>query len=61
MLRDRIAPAINPRMTGEPLRGQFAGLWKYRIGDHRVIVRIEDADKRIIVVRIGNRRDVYRR
>jgi mRNA interferase RelE/StbE len=60
-LRDRIVPADNPRILGEPLKGRFAGLWKYRVGDYRIVVRIEDAAGRIVVARIGNRREVYRR
>ena len=44
-----------------PSKGSRLGeFWKYRIGDYRVIARIEDAAVRILVVRVGNRRDVYR-
>jgi addiction module RelE/StbE family toxin len=40
------------------LKGKWAGLRKYRIGDYRVIFAILDED--VLVLRIGNRRDVYR-
>ena len=46
---------------GEALRGSRLGeFWKYRIGDYRVSARVEDAAVCVLVVRIGNRRDVYR-
>ena len=35
--------------------------WKYRVGDHRIVVEIRDDALLILVVRIGNRKDVYRR
>jgi len=54
----RAAP--DPRGVGKPLTAQFASLWRYRVGDYRVIVSIEDAVLRILVVRIGHRREVYR-
>jgi len=41
------------------LKGQFAGLRKYRIGDYRVIFAIIDRD--VLILRIGHRRDVYRK
>jgi mRNA interferase RelE/StbE len=60
-LNDRVAPLDNPRSIGEALRGPKLGeLWKYRVGDYRIISSIEDKTVRIIVVRIGNRRDVYK-
>ncbi len=60
-LRERVAPADNPRAIGEALRGDALGEnWKYRLGDYRIVVRIVDRRVVVIVVRIGNRRDVYR-
>jgi mRNA interferase RelE/StbE len=60
-LRERVASLENPRSIGEALRGSTLGnLWKYRIGDYRVVASIEDSVLRIIIVRIGNRREVYR-
>src|SRR5690242_20318894 len=61
LLRDRVASAPNPRIVGQPLKGRYQGLWKYRIGDYRLIARIEDAAALIVVARVGNRRDIYRR
>ena len=39
---------------------RFGEFWKYRIGDYRAIAKIEDGILRILIVRIGHRRDVYR-
>ncbi len=60
-LRKRVASSNNPRKVGEPLRGSKLGeFWKYRLGDYRVIAKIEDAAVRVLVVRLGHRREVYR-
>ena len=60
-LRDRVALLDNPRSTGEALKGSRLGeFWKYRVGDYRIISKIEDGALRILVVKIGNRREVYR-
>ena len=58
----RVAKLDDPRATGEALRGAKLGnLWKYRVGDDRIIADIQDGAVSILVVRIGNRREVYRR
>lgn len=56
----RIAPAADPRTEGKPLKGVLGALWRYRVGDYRLFCEIEDQRVRILVVRVGNRRDVYR-
>ena len=61
-LRDRVAMLDDPRSIGEALRGKdFGDFWKYRVGDWRIIADLEDGVMLITVIRIGNRRDVYRR
>lgn len=60
-LRERVASGSDPRSLGAALKGDELGqFWKYRIGDYRVIAEILDQEIRIIVVRIGHRREVYR-
>ncbi|HEU5351772.1 MAG TPA: type II toxin-antitoxin system RelE/ParE family toxin [Terracidiphilus sp.] len=60
-LAERLAKMDDPRALGEALKGSELGkFWKYRVGDYRVIAHIEDRLVRILVVRIGNRREVYR-
>ena len=61
-LRERVAALDDPRSIGEALKGfQLGSFWKYRVGDYRVIASIEDGALRILVVRIGNRKEVYRK
>ena len=61
-LRDRVAPLDDPRSLGEALRGDQLGMfWKYRLGDYRVVAQIADQRLIISVVRIGHRREVYRK
>jgi mRNA interferase RelE/StbE len=57
-LRDRIGD--DPRATGKALTGPLGDLWRYRVGDYRLICELQDAVLRVLVVRIGNRREVYR-
>lgn len=60
-LKDRVANVEDPRSIGEALKGaQLGEYWKYRVGDYRVIAKIEDAALLILVIRVGNRREVYR-
>ena len=60
VLRDRIATLVDPRSIGEALRGEELGrFWKYRIGAYRVICDIRDEDIVILVIRIGDRKEVY--
>jgi mRNA interferase RelE/StbE len=58
----RLAHLDDPRSIGEALKGKKLGeFWKYRIGDYRIIADIQDSELLILVVRIGNRREVYKR
>ena len=60
-LRDRLAVLDDPRSIGEALRGaKLSDFWKYRVGDYRVIASIKDSEVTIIVVRVGNRKEIYR-
>ena len=60
-LEKRIAALDDPRSLGSALTGELGGLWRWRIGDYRVVARIDDERITILVVRIGHRREVYRR
>lgn len=60
-LRNRVAPLDNPRSIGHALTGSELGeFWRYRVGDYRIICEIQDKVLKILVVRIGNRREIYR-
>jgi mRNA interferase RelE/StbE len=56
----RIASLDDPRSTGKALSGPLGGFWRYRVGDYRVICDIQDGALRVLVVEVGNRREIYR-
>ena len=60
-LEDRIAQLDDPRTLGSALTGDLGGLWRWRIGDYRVVARIEEERITILIVRVAHRRTVYRR
>ena len=60
-LESRVAALDDPRTLGSALLGELGGLWRWRIGDYRVVARIEDERITILVVRVAHRREVYRR
>lgn len=57
---ERIAGPDDPRRTGKALSGPLGGFWRYRVGDCRVICEVQDGALRVLVVQVGNRREVYR-
>ena len=61
-LRERIAPNDDPRHSGVALRGRKSGtsFWRYRVGDWRIVVHIDDAARRVLVIRVAHRQQVYR-
>lgn len=60
-LFERVAHLDDPRSVGEALKGpRFNTLWKYRVGDYRIITSLDDNIARILVVKIGDRKEVYR-
>ena len=56
---ERIAPLDDPRSAGKALTGPLGGLWRYRVGDCRVICEIQDGALRILVVKLGDRKNIY--
>ncbi len=58
-LRERIATANDPRRFGRPLMRDRKGLWRYRVGDFRIIASIEDNRFVVLVITVGHRREVY--
>jgi mRNA interferase RelE/StbE len=59
-LGSRIVPSDNPRQLGKALHGELAGLWRYRVGDYRLICLLDDDRRVVTLVRAEHRRDVYR-
>jgi mRNA interferase RelE/StbE len=56
----RVARGDDPRKVGKELRGTLGDLWRYRVGDFRVLCDIQDGVLTVLVLQIGNRREVYR-
>ena len=50
-----------PRAQGKALQGKLAGLWRYRVGKYRLIVRIEDEVLLVLGLAVAKREDVYRK
>ena len=59
-LDDRLEGCKNPRHFGESLKGNYAGFWRYRIGNYRVLCEIQDQYVVVLVLTIGHRKQVYR-
>jgi mRNA interferase RelE/StbE len=57
----RVAGAADPYADGEALTRLWRGHWRYRVGDYRVICRLQNSQLTVMVVRVGHRRDVYDR
>lgn len=57
---ERVATLGDPRSAGKPLSGPLGTFWRYRVGDWRIVAHIEDNILRVLVVRIGHRKEVYR-
>lgn len=56
----RVAPLEDARTVGKALRGPLGEFWRYRVGEYRVICQFRDQELRVLVVRVGSRKDVYR-
>lgn len=58
-LSERVSPLADPRSSGKALVGHLTGLWRYRVGDFRIICEIQDNALRILVVQLGYCSKVY--
>ena len=58
---DEIAKLEDPRSRGKALTGNLAGVWRYRVGDYRILCDINDGRLVILVVDVAHRREVYKR
>lgn len=50
----------NPKRVGAPLRGELEGIWSARRGTYRVLYRIDEDNREVIVLRVGHRQNIYR-
>ena len=51
---------IDPRTKGKPLSGKLNHLWRYRVGNYRILAEIQDDKLIVLVVRVGHRSNVYK-
>jgi len=58
-LEKRVLASQNPYQFGKPLKGNKAGIWRYRVGDYRILCQIEDQVLVILVIAVGHRKDIY--
>jgi mRNA interferase RelE/StbE len=57
---ERVSQGDDPRTLGKALKGSLGDLWRYRVGDYRILCDIEEQVLTVLVLQIGNRREVYR-
>lgn len=60
-LHERVENAADPRQAGKSLKGDLGELWRYRLGDYRLICDIQDKVVTVLVLRVRHRKSVYRR
>ncbi len=58
-IEDKLIDCTDPRLYGKSLQGNLTDKWRYRVGDYRILAKIEDDIVVITIVEIGHRRDVY--
>lgn len=60
-IAERLIGPEDPKRFGKPLSGELKGLWRYRVGDYRLICHIHDQDVIVLVLRIAHRKAVYKK
>ena len=58
-LEERIELDADPRRFGKRLKANLAGLWRYRIGNYRIICHIVDNELIVLVLAVGHRKTIY--
>ncbi|MDJ0536885.1 MAG: type II toxin-antitoxin system RelE/ParE family toxin [Xenococcaceae cyanobacterium MO_207.B15] len=58
-LEKRVLANQNPYQFGKPLKGNKAGIWRYRVGNYRILCQIEDKALIVLVIAVGHRKDIY--
>lgn len=56
---NRLTTLEKPRLLGKALQGDLQGLWRYRVGDYRLICQILDTETTILVIKVGHRKNIY--
>lgn len=58
-IEDKLIDCSNPRLFGKSLHGNLRDKWRYRVGDYRILAKIDDENIIITVVEIGHRKEIY--
>lgn len=58
-LEKRVLASQKPYQFGKPLKGNKVGIWRYRVGNYRILCQIEDEALIILVIAVGHRKDIY--
>ena len=58
-IEEKLIDCVNPRLYGKSLQGNLRDIWRYRVGDYRILARIDDDIVLITVVEVGHRKDIY--
>ena len=58
-LRNRVAMQKDVRVLAKPLLHDKSGLWRYRVGNYRIICKIEEKELIVLVIRLGHRKNIY--
>jgi mRNA interferase RelE/StbE len=58
-LDERVAGDADPRRFGKGLKADLAGLWRYRVGDYRILCQLKDSELVVLVVAVGQRKSIY--
>ena len=58
-IEDKLLNCENPRLYGKALRGDLTDIWRYRVGNYRILAKIEDEIVLITIVEVGHRKEIY--
>ncbi len=58
-IEEKLVNCLNPRLYGKALQGDLNDKWRYRVGEYRILAKIEDPIVVITAVEVGHRKDIY--
>lgn len=58
-IEKNLTDCSDPRRHGKSLSGNHLGVWRYRVGDYRILANIQDEDVIILVINLGHRKEIY--
>lgn len=57
-IEKNLVNCVNPRQFGKALTSNLKDIWRYRVGDYRILCKIEDSKITILILTLGHRRDI---